>query len=246
MTLRDAYLETARAHLDALPAQFPALDQAAALVLDAVGRRRRTYLFGSGHSAMLAQELVARAGGLVFFNLFVVPGLQITDHPLRSGELERTTGVAATALAGSELTEGDVLLVVSNSGRNAVPLEMAMGARERGVRVVAVTSVPMSSAAPSRHPSGLRLFEVADVVLDTGVPPGDAAVPVPGGPLAIGPVSTVVGAALLQLLACTVAQRMLDAGQAPPVLPSANVDGAGVLGQELLAQYADLVTYGLD
>lgn len=190
------------------------------------------HMFGSGHSAILARELVHRAGGLV-------PVSAIADPT--GGWPEKIPGYGAR-LFGRYVEQfsyaaGDVTIVISNSGRNPSPIEVALAAREAGGTVVAVTGLPMSTQASSLHPSGKRLFEVADHVLDTLGVSGDAVLEVPGEPVKTGPMSSVSGVLLLNLVALAAIDWMVAHGHRPPLLRSANVEGGTEYNATLLAQY---------
>ncbi|GAA1113036.1 SIS domain-containing protein [Kribbella jejuensis] len=196
---------------------------AAGLVADALADGRTFWVFGTGHSHTLAEELYGRAGGLADVRAILEPGLMLHEGLQKSSLLERLPGLAEVLLEVNPLEAGDVLLIASNSGRNAVPVEFALGARERGVRVIALTSLAHSNATPSRAPNGQRLFETADVVIDNCGVPGDALITVPGTPDPTGATSTLVGALLLQALTVEVVTRLTDRGQPPKVLRSLNV-----------------------
>ena len=245
MTLYDDYFEAAAARLTALREQSAlSIDAAADLLVRALRDGRRTFVFGSGHSALLALDVCVRAGTLATFNPLVVPGLLPSDYPyLRGALLERVSGIAAPVLDTTGVAAGDCLIVISNSGRNAVPVEMAMEARTRGLSVIAVTGLETATAEPSRHPSGQRLHELADVVIDTHTPYGDAALTVDGLPTAVGPLSTVLGSLALHALSVSVADKLLEAGEVPPVLASGNVAGGGQHSMDVLARHRDQVTY---
>ncbi len=245
--LRTDYFKALRERLDWVESsQGEALSKAASMILEAVERRHRTFLFGSGHSNLLVQEVCMRAGGLPFFNPLFVAGLQPTDYPyLRCGFFERVPGLASAVLDTAPLKAGEVLIVISNSGRNCVPIEMAMEARERGIKTIALTSVAFSGSQPSRHPSGKHLMDVVDLVIDNGCPPGDGTVAVSGTPARVGPLSTVIGGALLNALVCEVTDQMLAIGQKPPVLMSGNADGWEEHYEEAVRNYQDLMTYTL-
>jgi uncharacterized phosphosugar-binding protein len=190
------------------------------------------HLFGSGHSAILARELVHRAGGLV-------PVSAIADPT--GGWPEKIPGYGARLFARYVeqygFRPGDAVVVISNSGRNPSPIEVALAAREAGGRVIAVTGLPMSIATTSLHPSGQRLFEVADDVLDTLGVSGDAVLAVPGEAVKTGPMSSVSGVLLLNLLALEAVDWMLAEGHRPPLLRSANVEGGAEYNATLLARY---------
>lgn len=203
--------------------QLGAIRVAAELVADALADGRTFWVFGTGHSHTLAEELYGRAGGLADVRAILEPGLMLHEGLQKSSLLERLPGLADVLLEINPLESGDVLLIASNSGRNAVPVEFALGARARGVKVIALTTLAHSNATTSRAPNGRRLFETADVVLDNCGIPGDALITVPGTPEPTGATSTVVGALLVQALTVEVVSRLTDRGRPPNVLRSLNV-----------------------
>jgi uncharacterized phosphosugar-binding protein len=236
MTLLDRYFDAARATLGEVAAsQGEPLEAAARLVADSVAAGGVLHVFGAGHSQLVALDAYLRAGGLACVNPIVDPLLA----PAAGREVsrrERQQGLAATLLEGEDLRPGEVVLVVSNSGVNAVPVELAVGCRDRGLTVVALTNVDQAKATPARHPSGAKLHEVADVVVDNRCPAGDAAVPLDS--LRVGPLTTVVGAAVVAALAARVAELLQQRGAGVPVLVSQNLDGgAAERNDELLRAY---------
>jgi uncharacterized phosphosugar-binding protein len=154
-------------------------------------------------------------------------------------------GEVAAILDGEDLRAGEVVVVVSNSGVNAVPVEVALGCRERGLRVVALTNLEQAKVTAPRHSSGARLHELADVVIDNRCPPGDAALELASG-ARVGPLTTVVGAAVVAALCARVAELLEQQGHTPPVLASQNLDGPEVADHNatLLAPYADRAGQG--
>jgi len=222
--------------------QLPALHQAAALTAESLTAGGMLHVFGTGHSHILAEEVFFRAGGLVQINAILDPALMLHVSALQSTELERLEGYAAIVLARYDLRAGDVLVVVSNSGRNPVPIEAALYAKERGLKVIAVTSMDAYRTVPVRHSGGRRLAELADVVFDTCVPKGDALLQVDGLPHALGAASTIVGATLMQAYIYETVKEMLAQGCRPQVLISANVDEAQD-HQGLFAAYGDRIRH---
>lgn len=216
-----AYLESALATAHkAASTQLPAIQEAAAAVAASLASGHRLWAFGTGHSHLLVEEVWGRAGGMSRVHPILEPSLMLHEGLLKSSLLERRPGLAADLLEIHPVADGDTLLVVSNSGRNAVPVELAAQARERGATVIALTSLAHSRAVSSRAPSGMRLFEVADIVLDNRGVPGDAVVP--HEPHAVGPTSTVVGALLLNAMVVEVVSRMESAGTPVETLSSLN------------------------
>ncbi len=205
--------------------QCPALEQAADWVADALVGNHLMYLFGTGHSHLLALELFYRAGGLAQVAPILEEPLMLHESASLSSDRERESGYAERILARYPIGPGDILIVASNSGRNAVPIEMVLSARGRGLRTIALTSLTHSRSVASRHSSGLRLFEVADLVIDNGSVTGDAAVPVPGIAIPMGPTSTVVGSFLMNALTVEAAARAAKRGWKAEVFSSANAGG---------------------
>jgi len=212
--------------------QGEAIREAAALVGDTILSGGLVYTFGSGHSQLLSQEVHARAGGLY-------PVMQIVD-PLW-GRAERLEGLGEIFLKGLPLKAGETIFVISNSGRNPEPIEVATLARQMGLHVIVVTSLTHSKSVTSRHSSGKKLYELGDVVLDTGAPAGDACLNFKGLDVKAGAVSTVLGAALLNAVMVEAIQYILDKGGHPPVLMSANLDGNEEYNARVMASYEHIV-----
>jgi uncharacterized phosphosugar-binding protein len=238
----DRYVDAASHTLGEVAAtQGEALEEAARLVAASVAAGGVLHLFGAGHSQLLALDAYARAGGLACVNPILDPGLSPATG-LELARVERTSGRAAAILEGEDLRPGEVVLVVSNSGVNAVPVEVALGCHARGLRVVALTNLEQAKRTAPRHPSGARLHELADVVIDNRCPVGDAAVTLASGDR-VGPLTTVVGAAVVAALCARVAELLLAQGRRPPVLASQNLDARAAAedNAELLRPYLDRV-----
>jgi uncharacterized phosphosugar-binding protein len=190
------------------------------------------HTFGSGHSQILASEIERRAGGLV-------PVSSINDPA--DGWPEQIAGYGARLFQRYayqyDVQPGDVVLVISNSGRNASPIEVAMEAKAAGLHVVVLTSLEMSKATTSRHPSGKKLYELGDYVLDNGGLPGDAAIDAPGFAFKVGPTSTMSGALLLNLLSMEIIEQLITAGVTPPTYVSQNADGGAAHNEALAKKY---------
>lgn len=223
MTAAQDYLAALAGNLDAIEtAEAPAIERAAELIAQSIIAGGVVHYMGSGHSMLVAIEPLQRAGGLAPVNVVLDPALS-PARPRHAGRVERVTGYAEALLDLDDIRPGEVVVVISNSGINPVPVEFAAGASTRGARVVAITNRAHSRAAPSRHAQGLRLMDVADVVVDTHAPIGDAVVPV--GELHAGAMSTVVGGAVINALTARVAQLLDDDDRQPPLIVSQNLQG---------------------
>lgn len=215
--------------------QAEVVQKAAELTAERLMAGNLLHVFGTGHSHILAEEVFFRAGGLVQVNAILDPALMLHLSASKSTDLERLPNYARIVLERYDLREGDVFLVVSNSGRNAVPIEAALYAGEHGLRVIAMTSASAYAALPSRHPSGKKLVDVAEIVIDTCVPEGDASLSLPGLEQRFGPLSTILGSALIQAYICAIIETMLRHQVQPKVLISANVES----GQDHSALFQD-------
>ncbi|GAA3128304.1 SIS domain-containing protein [Streptomyces echinatus] len=222
-----------------------AIAAAGTLLADTVTAGGRLFAFGAGHSSLAAQDVVYRAGGLALMNLLTVPGVvgvDVTPATLGSA-LERVDGLASAVLDTSPLRAGDALVIISLSGRNALPVEMATGARALGVKVIGVTSVAYATETKSRHTSGTFLKDHCDVVLDSKIAVGDAELTLDTIPAPFAPASTVVTTALLQAVMATTAATLADRGVEPPLLRSGNVDGGHEWNGRVMNEYADRIFY---
>jgi uncharacterized phosphosugar-binding protein len=206
--------------------QAEALAEASSLCADAIGAGRLVHCFGSGHSRIPVEEMFPRYGSYPGFNPIVE--LSMTFHTQVVGAngqrqamfIERVEGLAEAILANYQLEPPDVMIVFSVGGLSAVPIEMAQGARRRGLPVIAVTSVEHSLAGDPSHSSGTRLLDHADLVLDLCTPPGDALVGIDGLETPVGPGSTVASVALANELKSQTAALLVARGAMPPVLTS--------------------------
>ncbi len=181
------------------------------------------YIFGSGHSHMVAEEMYIRAGGLSFVQAILPPEMMLHQMLHKSTNLERLTGYAKAILDLYPVTDQDTMIVISNSGRNASSIEMCQEAQRRGAKVIAITSLKHSSQVEARHDGKKRLFELADLVIDNQAELGDAAYLVDGAPVKAGGTSDFIGIAIAQLLTVTIIEKLVEKGIEPPILMSANV-----------------------
>jgi len=204
--------------------QAEAIQAAGRLLADCLAKDGLIHVFGTGHSHLLAEEIFFRAGGLAAVNPIFDSGLMLHESALTSTDLERLEGYAAIVLSRYTFSPHDIIIIVSNSGRNAGPIEAAMEARRREIPVIAVTALTYSKSSASRHSSGKRLFELADVVLDNCGVPGDGAVQVDGLSERICPTSTIMGAALLHAVIYEAVSILLAQDIQPKIIRSANLD----------------------
>lgn len=230
------FKEVSRVLEQVVSTQETAVEQAAGAVAEALLNGGMIYTFGTGHSHMLAEELFYRAGGLVRVYPILDAPLMLHINASRSSKMERLSGYAHTLLEdGLAPKKGDVLFIFSNSGRNAVPLEMAIEAKQLGLTTVCITNLTHSGQVTSRHPSGKKLYELCDIVIDNCGCVGDAAIRV--GDQICGPTSTAIGAAILQAVVCGAVEKVQQAGQRPEVFCSSNVDGGDAVNEAYLEKY---------
>jgi uncharacterized phosphosugar-binding protein len=232
MAPSESYLQKASGILARAAQQGEAVRTAADWFSRAILAGRMVHVFGSGHSRMMVEEMWPRYGSFPGFNPIVE--LSLTFHNPVVGAngqrqamfLENVSGLAARILRNFALSREDAALVISSSGCNTVPVEMAEGLRAAGMKVVAIVSRAHADASTSRHPKGLKLHEVADLVLDTGAPVGDAMVRVEGLDTPVAPGSTLGGCLLVNCIKAETALRLTRAGKPPKVLTAAAVVGA--------------------
>jgi uncharacterized phosphosugar-binding protein len=216
---------------------WPAIRTASHKVADALAAGHTLHAFGTGHSHMLAEELYYRAGGLVRVRPLLFEGLMLHASAPLSTSLERLPGLAAALLADHGMSDGDVLVVASNSGGNAVAAELAQAAQGRGVVVIAVTSLNHATSPAARgglSSEGRALHQIADVVIDNGGCVGDAAVVIDGLDRKVGPTSTVVGAAILNAVVAQAVELLVERGVTPEVYRSSNVEGGDAANADYL------------
>lgn len=213
------------------------IEKAADLIVESCKKGGRFYVFGSGHSHMVAEELYIRAGGLAYVQGILPPELMLHEMPNKSTYLERLDGYSKSILDLYKVNKNDTIMVVSNSGRNNVPVEMCLYSKEIGASVIALTSLKHSTKVESRHKSGKNMYQIADVVIDNCAEKGDAAFYVEGFDVPIGATSDATGIAIAQAIIAAVIDKLVKAGIEPPVFKSSNLDGADEYNNELFNRY---------
>lgn len=222
---------------------FATLTKQNAKAVEAVARKTRgvvdsgglIYVFGSGHSSILAEEAFHRAGGLIPVHPILHEFLSPHASPKVSGKLERVEGIAPILFARSGAKSGDAMWIVSNSGINAAAIEMAMECRRAGVAAIALTNVAHSRSAPSRHSSGKRLLDLCDLVLDNHCPPGDALLEISGVRVAAG--STLANCFLFNWVLAAACELWAADGKSLPIYRSANLPGGDAHNEAIEAPY---------
>ncbi|RKQ32522.1 SIS domain-containing protein [Oceanobacillus halophilus] len=201
------------------------------------------HLFGCGHSHMLAEEVYYRAGGLVPIHPILHEPLMLHEGAVRSSTLEKKADYAKTFMDEQDIKKGDIMIVISTSGRNPVPIDAALIAKEKGAFVLSLSSIVYAKEQTSRHPSGNFLHETADLALDNHIPVGDALLSDENVNVNFAPGSTVIGASIMNAVMAEVISGMAKNGEAPPVLLSGNVDGAEQHNHQLIENYRDRISF---
>ncbi|CAM3780420.1 SIS domain-containing protein [Alkalicoccus chagannorensis] len=215
------------------------LEQAVRQMKEVLRRDGMIHVFGTGHSHLLAEELFYRAGGLACIRPILIESLMLHESATEASRLEREPDTAASFMKEQPLKEGDMVIVVSTSGRNPVPIDVALLSREAGAVVLSVSSHQYADTMHSRHESGLFLKETADTALDNESAPGDAALTHRALDTGFGPTSTIIGAALLHSVIAETIDQLAETGHRLPLLQSGNVDGADAHNAELITRYRD-------
>lgn len=228
----DAYFATSLDLLQRMrTANAETLRRAGALIGASLARGGVLHTFGSGHSEIIAREMIGRAGGLMPVSGVFDPGLGFSENVVGYG-----TRLAERYDRQHGLHAGECIVVISNSGKNASPIEVALYAKQKGLTVIGLTSLAMSTTAATVHPGGRNLHAIADLVLDNGGVPGDAIVDI-GPDQRAGPTSTLVGVLLLNLLALEAMAWLRTHGHPLPVVRSQNVPGGMEANLELAQRY---------
>ena len=221
--------------------QMRKIDDSGEIVAETIMNNGFVYAFGTGHSHMMAEEIFYRAGGLARIYPILEDALMLHNGAIKSTEMERLDNYAELILDRYECTEKDCLIIASNSGRNAVNIEMVKAAHIRGMKVIGLTNLEHSKALESRHSSGLKLYQICDVVLDNQGCLGDASIYIPQIDRNIAATSTSLGAMLLHLVVVSAIEIMLEKQFIPEVFSSSNLDEGDEINNKIFEKYRTLV-----
>lgn len=220
--------------------QSSKLEKVGQLVAQAYMEGHTFFVSGSGHSHTMAEEFYARAGGLAFVVPILTNELTMTEHPTKSSYIERLSGYASILADLYHISEKDVVLIASNSGRNAYPVQLALESKKRGAIVVAVTSMKHSTTVTSRDSSHKKLYEVADIVIDNCGEVGDCALQVDGMDAWMCPTSSMANAFIAQCINVACAKYLVQHHIEVPVFSSLNCDGTEERNDKLFKKYTRL------
>ena len=224
--------------------QFKNMERAAELMRESVLGGKNLFAFGCSHAGLLALELYYRTGGMALINPIKAPGLMLDVDPATfTSKIERLNDYGRLICDFNPIGEGDTVIIHSVSGRNTVTVDFALRCREKGARVIALTSLEAGKSNPSRHPSGKLLKDCADVTIDNCGCVGDGSVRLDGLAEKVGPTSTAVGAAILNAVMVRCVEMLMEDGMLPPVFMSANVEGGDSHNEKMLAKYKDHIFY---
>ncbi|MDI1322616.1 MAG: SIS domain-containing protein [Algoriphagus sp.] len=215
--------------------------QAAQMIAESLGKGGWIYISGTGHSHMFAEEIFYRAGGFARVIPILDSALMLHESASKSTEIERKEGYAAEIMKPYTLTENDIFIIASNSGRNAVSIELALHANSKGAKTICITNLAHSNSVESRHSSNKKLFQIADLFLDNCGEIGDAGISIPGLSLKVGATSTVIGVAILQAIMVQAATILVEYGIRPEVFNSSNSNEGEEENDALLAKYKPMV-----
>ncbi|WPC18294.1 SIS domain-containing protein [Pediococcus inopinatus] len=221
------------------------IDLAIKLLVDANENKHSIYSFGASHAGILSEEMFYRAGGMMTINAIFGREVMLDRKPITfTSRMERLEGYGTALASTVNFKSDDILILHSVSGRNPVIIDLALAAKKLGVKIIGLTNITYSKSVTSRHSSGKRLFEVADIVIDNHGDIGDAACQLNGAPQKVGPTSTVIGAAILNTIIVEASQQLVERGKGDaPVFYSANLDGGDEKNKKLFAEYHDMIHY---
>ena len=232
------FMEESKKILDQIrKTQIDSIKEGASLVVESLKDNGLLITFGTGHSHMIAEEVFARAGGLVPVYAILEPDLTLAHGSSKSNKLENVSGLADVIIETNPIQTGDTAIVISNSGRNAVPIEFALKCKKMDINVIAITSLNHSKNVSSLHNSGKKLYEIADIVIDNCGVKGDALLNREDVPVPFGATSSLAGIYIIQSLASEVIKILADKGYEVPVILSGNIENSEEHNEKIRQKY---------
>ncbi len=220
------------------------IDLLGTMMADTIERKNSIFVFGASHAGIITEELFYRAGGLALINPILEPSMMLNMRPITfTSKMERLEGYGREIANKTNFQKGDLLIIHSVSGRNCVSIDLALSAKEKGVEIVAITNLSYSKQVSSRHSSGKRLFEVANLVIDNHGDIGDACVEVEGLSQKVAPTSTIAASLLMNAVIADVAEKLILRGITPPFFYSANIDGGDEHNNKIFDEYKNNIFY---
>lgn len=220
------------------------IDEAASAIVEAITNGHSVFAFGASHAGMLSMELFYRTGGLVNINPIFAADLMSNIRPATlTSDIERLEGYGTLILRNTNIKEGDVLILHSVSGRNAVTIDMGLEAKKLGIKVIVITNLTYTSIVTSRHSSHLKLKDVGDIVIDNCGEFEDSSQKIDGVDQKMGPTSTIIGAFIVNGITLKVAEKLVEKGLEVPVFHSANIDGGDEHNKALMEKYKNNIFY---
>ena len=225
--------------------QFDSIKEGANLIAETIKENNLLITFGTGHSHMIAEEIFARAGGLVPVYAILEPDLTLAHGSRKSNKLENVSGLADVIIETNPIQPGDTAIVISNSGRNAVPVEFALKCKEMNLNIIAITSLNHSKNVNSLHKSGKKLYEIADIVIDNCGVKGDALLNREDIPVPFAATSSLAGIYIIQSLASEVIKILADEGYEVPIILSGNIENSEEYNEKIKQKYKERLSVSL-
>ncbi|GAA0818672.1 SIS domain-containing protein [Clostridium tertium] len=221
------------------------MEKATEIIVKAILNKKAIFSFGASHAGILTEELYYRAGGLVVINPIFARNLMLDTSPITmTSEMERLEGYGTTVANKTNISEGDIVIVHSVSGRNPVSIEMAIESKKKGATVICITNLSYSKDVSSRHSSGKNLYQVSDIVIDNHGEKGDACVEISGLNQKVSPTSTVAAVTIMNSIIAEATELLVKNGMdKPPIFYSANIDGGDELNKKIFEEYRDVIHY---
>lgn len=243
-TINQYYSRVSEIMAEVFEQEYEAMERAAEIIARANEEKRSVFAFGCNHAGLITLELFYRTGGMVTVNPIRAPGMMLEiSPPTMTSEMERMAGYGKIILNNEPVKAGDVLIIHSVSGRNAVTVDMAELAKEKGMTVIVVTNMNTATTVTSRHPSGKMLHDFADILIDNHGDRGDACIQLDGFAQKLASTSTVVGAAILNAVTVRASEILWEKGITPPVFMSGNIDGGDAYNKAVIAEHKDNIFY---